>query len=234
MKDSMQAAAAGHSHIRVLLIDDRPVIRAALRLLIESWPGMEIVADAGQSPRVLELAKSLNPDIVLLELSPNGSQDVLGFLPGLVSVVGEGRIIALTSVNDADIRMRAVRLGAHGIVYVDKEADELRKAIRKVHSGELWLDHSLTAKLLAEIARPRSEKKPGAEEARIAALTDREREIALLVCQGLKNRDIAQRLFISETTVRHHLTSIFAKLETANRFELLFFLYRHKVAPPPA
>ncbi len=230
----MQAAAHGQAAIRIMIIDDRPVIRAALRLLIESWPGMEIVGDAPQNAHALELTKKLNPDIVLLEVSPNGTPDALGYLPGLASTVGEGRIIALTGTIDSDTRMLAVRLGAHGIVYTSKEADELRKAICKVHSGELWLDHSLTAKLLGEIARPRGEKKPDAEEQRLAALTGREREIALLVCQGLKNREIAERLFISETTVRHHLTSIFAKLETANRFELLFFLYRHKVAPPPA
>ena len=117
-----------------------------------------------------------------------------------------------------------------GIVSKGQAADELLKAINKVHAGEVWLNRSLTANLITSIARNDEQtKRMQAEAAELETLTYREREVATLAGEGLKSKEIGARLFISEITVRHHLTSIFSKLDVSNRLGLILFLYRHKL-----
>jgi DNA-binding NarL/FixJ family response regulator len=139
----------------------------------------------------------------------------------------ELRILVLTGVRDAQAHRRAFQLGATGLVEKDAAADVLLKAIRKVAAGEIWLDRASTAILLAELTRGEQHEKGDPDAEKIARLSPREREVAELIGEGLSNRKIAERLFISETTVRHHLTSIFSKLEVHDRLELLLYAYRH-------
>jgi DNA-binding NarL/FixJ family response regulator len=120
-----------------------------------------------------------------------------------------------------------------GIVKKEKAAEVLISAIERVHAGEAWLDPSLMAGVLTEMTRSSRGKKTDPEADKIAALTNREREVIALVGEGIKSKEIAGRLFISETTVRHHLTSIFDKLGVADRVELLIYAYRHGLASPP-
>jgi DNA-binding NarL/FixJ family response regulator len=216
--------------IRAVLINDQPLVRAAFRMLIESWPGIRVVAESGIGQSV-SLVESERPDIVLLDADMK--DDGLGILRQLKAAAGDARIILLTETQDADARVQAVRMGAMGIVLKNKSADDLRNAIQKVNAGQLWLDRSLAASIVAEFSRDHEPKKPDPNLVRIGSLTQRERAVALLVCEGLQNEEIGNRLFISETTVRHHLTSIFAKLDVSNRFELIIFLYKHKFAKPP-
>ncbi len=129
---------------------------------------------------------------------------------------------------------RVVRLGAVGLVHKNRATDELRRALEKVHAGEAWLDRTLTANVIVGIARAGGLHKLDSEPERIASLTQRQSEIASLVCNGLKNREIAERLYISETTVRHHLTSIFNKLEVSSRFKLISLLYRNRLVKATA
>jgi two-component system nitrate/nitrite response regulator NarL len=117
-----------------------------------------------------------------------------------------------------------------GLVLKEKAPDELFKAIEKVYAGEVWLDRSLTALVLSKIVRSNGTKKIEPETDKIALLTEREREVVTLVSEGLGNKGIAERLFISPTTVRHHLTSIFRKIEVSNRFELIILLHQQKLA----
>jgi DNA-binding NarL/FixJ family response regulator len=135
----------------------------------------------------------------------------------------------LTGVRDVEMHRRAVRLGAVGLVLKEKAADVLLKAIAKVYAGEVWLDRLLIANVLSEITRPTSQSLDP-EDIKIKALTVREREIIKLIGQGLKNQAIANRLCISEATVRHHLTSIFGKLGVGDRLELAIYAYRHGLA----
>lgn len=217
--------------IRVLIVDDHAVVRAGLRMLLESGPGMSVVGEAGNRTEALAAARE-QPDVVLLDLDLGGDS-ALDFLPELLATAPRARVLVLTGVRDPELHRRAVRLGAMGLVFKEQAAETLFKAIEKVHAGEIWLGHAMTASLLGEMARAREVQLPNPAVAKIAALTGREREIIALLGEGLKNKQIAGRLFISEVTVRHHLTEIFARLGVAGRLDLLVYAYRHGLTRPP-
>jgi DNA-binding NarL/FixJ family response regulator len=219
--------------IKILLIDDHAVVRSGLRLLIEAQPQMSVVGEAANRLGALEYAKREQPDIILLDLAL-ADESGLDFLRELLDEAPSARVVILTGVLDLETHRRAVRLGAMGLVFKDKAAEVLIKAIEKVHAGEVWLDRSLTASVLSERSRDEDVRKTDPDTRKIASLTDREREIVGLVCQGLKNKPIAERLFISEATVRNHITSILSKLELSDRFELALYAYRQHLAKPPS
>ncbi len=218
--------------IRILLVDDHTIVRSGLRMLIGSEPGLEVVGEADGRASALDSSARLQPDIILLDLDLGGESS-LDFLPDLLANVPQARVILLTGTRNPDEHVRAVRLGAMGVVLKEQAAEVLIRAIQKVHAGEAWLDPTLTARLLTGMAPGRGARQVDPEAIKIAALTDREREVIALICEGLQNKTIGQRLFISETTVRHHLTSIFSKLGLENRLELVIYAYRHGLAQPP-
>jgi len=220
--------------ISILLVDDHSLVRSALQMLIESQSGpkLRVIGEAGNASQAIEGAKRLQPDIILLDLDL-GKEDGLALLPRLLDIAPESKIIVLTGLRDREAHFQAGRLGAMGLVLKENAKEVLIKAIEKVHRGESWFDRSLTGRVLSEIARKKQMKQVDPEATKIAALTEREREIIELIGQGLKNKIIAERLFISVTTVRHHLTSIYGKLEVADRLELIIYAYRHALARPP-
>src|SRR5262249_37417395 len=140
------------------------------------------------------------------------------------------RILILTGVRDPDLHQRALSLGAMGLVLKEQLADVLLQAIVKVHAGEAWLEPTMMASVLGALVRA---QRPDPEVAKIASLTARERDIIALIGEGLRNRQIAACLRISETTVRHHLTSIFNKLGVGDRLELLVYIHRHDLLDQP-
>jgi DNA-binding NarL/FixJ family response regulator len=220
--------------IRVLLIDDHVIVRAGLRMLIESYKRMIVVGEAISRTDALAIAAREQPDVILLDLDLAGESG-LDFLRELLATATGARVVILTGVRDPEAHRRAVRLGAMGLVSKDKAAEVLIKAIERVHAGEVWLDRQLTARVLSEMSEADQNRTEVDRDAdRVDSLTGREREIVGLVCQGLKNRQISDRLFISEATVRNHLTSILSKLELSDRFELALFAYRHHLAKPPS
>ena len=226
----------GNTHrIRILLVDDQQLIRGAVRILVESWSGMEVVGEASRVGEAVNIAVRRKPEIILVDLHLGHNGHRLEPLRELIAAAGESRIILLTCSRETTFNLRALRLGVVGLVQKERTASELRKAIQKVHAGEAWLDRSIAAKVIIEMARPARKNRREARGLRIFSLTDREREIATLLCEGLKNRDIGRRLFICEATVRHHLSSIFQKLGVSNRFELIALLYRTRFidVPPP-
>jgi DNA-binding NarL/FixJ family response regulator len=211
--------------ITIILVDDHVVVRAGLKMLIESQPKMKVVGEAGSKDEALALAKREQPDIILLDLFL-GPDNAVDFLPELLSVAEEARVIILTGVRNPDEHQRAVRLGAMGVALKETSPQLLLKAIERVHAGEVWLDRFLTSNLIVELRRTPKPTKAQKEAEAISRLTDREREVISLVGEGLKNKQIAERLFISEITVRHHLTSIFEKVQVSDRLELLIFAYQ--------
>ncbi|HEY0602723.1 MAG TPA: response regulator transcription factor [Herpetosiphonaceae bacterium] len=218
--------------VRIVLVDDHTVVRAGLRMLIESRPGLQVVGEAATTNEALTVARESQPDIILLDLDLGGDSG-LDILPELFTTAKQSRVLLLTGVRDPEEHHRAVRLGAMGVVLKEKAADDLLKAIEKVYAGEVWLDGALMARVLGR-SGPIGEVAPvNPETARIGSLTEREREVIALICEGLQNKLIGERLFISETTVRHHLTSIFDKLGVTNRLELVIYAYRHGLAKLP-
>ena len=217
--------------IRIMIVDDHAVIRAGLRMLIEQDQTMSVVAQAGNRAEALHLAEKEQPDIILFDLML-GDEDGLEFLPALCDTSPSSRVLVLTGVQTAESHRIAIRRGAMGIVLKQQAADLLLKAIRKVYAGEVWIDRSMMGSVLDDV---RSERQQGSntEATKIASLTPREREVVALVSEGLKNKLIGERLYISETTVTHHLSSVFSKLEVSDRLELIIYAFRHGLAKMP-
>lgn len=216
--------------IKVLIVDDHAVVRAGLRMLIDQDPGMKVIGVAGNRVEALAALASDRPDVIILDIVL-GDEDGLSFLPELRQTARNARVLVLTGLRSSDSQRQAMRAGAMGVVLKEHAAEVLLKAIEKVHSGEVWLDRLMTGRVLEEISE---EKQPDPDKDRIATLTDREREVVGLVGEGLKNKQIAARLFISETTVTHHLSSVFSKLEVSDRLELIIFAFRHGLAKLPS
>ena len=215
--------------IRVLIVDDHAVVRAGLRMLIDQNPEMKVTGLAGNRSEALAAAASEQPNIIILDIVL-GDEDGLSFLSELREASPGARVLVLTGLRSPDSQRRAMRAGAMGIVLKEHAAEVLIKAIKKVHQGEVWLDRLMMGSVLEEISE---KKQPEPDKEKIATLTEREREVVGLVGEGLKNKQIAARLFISETTVTHHLSSVFSKLEVSDRLELIIYAFRHGLAKMP-
>ena len=218
--------------IRILMIDDHAMLRAGLRMIIESHKGMVVVGEAENRRESLAAIANETPDIILLDLDL-GDENGLDLLPELIATVPDARIILLTGLRDPEVQRRAILLGAMGLVSKQKAADTVIRAIEKVYAGEVWLDRAMIASILNDRVNTSVAPDQNVEALRIAKLTEREREVIRLIGEGIKNRQIAERMYISEATVRHHLTSIFAKLGVADRFELVIYAFQHGLAKLP-
>ena len=212
--------------IRIIIIDDHLIFRAGLRILIEGDPKFLVVGESGNRSEALSIVRREQPDVILLDLMM-GSESGFDYIPDLISVAEKARILILTGVQDTKLYHRALQLGAVGVVAKQEAVQTLLKAIEKVHSGEAWIDRTTVTELLTEISHSRSNRKAPSEKDKIEALTKRELTVIKHISRGLKNRQIADSLCISEVTVRHHLTSIFSKLELADRYELIIFAYKN-------
>lgn len=218
--------------IKVMLVDDHEVVRCGLRMIIGRHPALMIVGEAATRDAALELARSEQPDVVLLDLML-GDENGAELIPDLRQAAPDTRVLVLTGVRDHAAHQQAVRLGAVGLVLKEHSATVLVSAIEHVVAGQAWLDAGLVAGVLGELSRANGAKNDDPEAAKIASLTERERAVITLICEGLQNKAIARRLAISDTTVRHHLTSIFAKLELEHRLELVIYAYRNGLAAMP-
>lgn len=217
--------------MRIAIVEDHTLAREGLRMLIESQADMEIAAEAGTVEEALAAVRGgEKPDVVLLDLDLGGI-NIVERIPEILEASEGTRVLVLTGIRDPELHLRALRLGALGLVLKDQAGQTVLKAIRKVHAGEAWIDRSMTANLLVDVST--AEAKRAREAAKIATLSHREREIVAVLCEGLSNRQIAEKLFISESTVRNHMTSILSKLELLDRFELAIYCFRHGVAKMP-
>lgn len=215
-----------------MLADAHALVRAGLRLLIETKLGMTVVGEAGNLAQALDVATRMQPDVILLELNLGDTN--FKVIPQLLTVAKHARLLLVTGIHDINIHSEAVEMGAVGVVSKEESAEMLGKAIAKVHAGQIWLNRSTTANVLARMTRNQSPgRNDNGDNAKIATLSPRERQVISLIGQGLKNKEIASKLSLSETTVRHHLTSIFSKLGVSDRLELIVFAYRHQLAKLP-
>ena len=219
--------------IRIVVADDHPIFRDGLCRLLALEEDFEVVAQANDGREVLDILQKLDPDILLLDLKmPN--LDGLMTLQRLQSTRSRTRIIVLTASEDKQEFVQAVRFGTSGIVLKQTATELLIKSIRKVHAGEIWLDSNTTAAVMRQFAA--GEETPAAapvpapqsRDRDRTPLSQREREIVALVAQGFKNKEMAEKLFISEQTVKNHLHNIFDKLGVSDRLELaLYAIHRN-------
>ena len=219
------------SAIRILLIDDHEIFLAGLRLLLQGDSGLIVIGEARNRDEALEGARR-QPDIILLDLDL-GSESGTDLLPDLIKTAKGARVLLLTGVIDSDLHLRTVCVGAMGVVHKLEAPSLLLKAIRKVYAGEAWLNRTMVARAMTQLQAIHG-KKEDPEAAKIGSLTSRELEVIVLIGEGRRNKAIGERLYISEKTVRHYLTSIFAKLEVSDRLELMIYAYQHGLAKVPA
>lgn len=216
----------------VVIVEPQPLIRDALAALLAA-AGFSTATDTGGADHLLAATLSEHhPDVVLLNVDPaNGAG--MNIFQQLTTLTERWRTLVVTVGDDPAMHARAIELGAMGIVTRDQPGETLIKAIRKIDAGELWLDRTRTAGVVSRLARGRTAREDDPDRSKVEALTRREREIVDLVAEGLKNKQIADRLSISEATVRNHLTSVLDKLDLDDRFELAVFAFRHGLVACP-
>ena len=217
---AVMKTAEDHSKIRVALVDDHSVVREGVRMILENDKEIHVTGETGDIGEAISLVTSLQPDIVLLDLA-FGSETSIDKIPLIMEAAPSARILVLTGVSDQELHKRALLKGAHGLLMKDKAGAVLRTAIKKVHAGEAWVDRSLTATVLRAVAKEDESKRIVAD--RVRSLTARESEIVDLIAAGHSNQSIADRLCISEKTVRNRLTVIYDKLQVTSRLELAIF-----------
>lgn len=216
--------------IRVLLVDDHKTVLWGLGKLIEAEsPRMELAGKASTRAEALAAARVVQPHIVLLDLDLNGSSS-LEFLPDLLGEA-DARVIILTGLRDTNLHDEAILKGASGVVMKEEPGEVIVRAVERVHEGELWLDRATAARVLSKLGC--SGQNP--HQARNSSLTPKEREVVTAMVHGGANtRAIAERLQMSEHTLRNHLSSIYVKLEVKNRVELVSYALQHGLASRPA
>jgi DNA-binding NarL/FixJ family response regulator len=216
--------------VGVLLVSHERVIRAALRALIDGQPGMRVLGEVDDLESAISVILADQPDVTVLDSDHFAHSEVADLL---YACAARTRTILLTGSPDPTPIAEALEKGAVGVVLKQQPPEILIKAIAKVHEGELWLDRTATARVIAGLSRAAGEHGYSAA-GNPARLTQRERQVIALVGEGLRNSQIARRLSISEVTVRNHLTSIFRKLELGNRFQLVIYAFQHRLATLPS
>ncbi len=205
--------------IRVLIVDDHAIVRKGIRALLSEADGFEVVGEAGNGQEAVLAAQETHPDVILMDLLMSG-MDGIEATHQITSWQPQTRILVLTSFAADNKVFPAIKAGAAGYLLKDSSPDELVRAIRQVHRGEPSLHPTIARKLLQEIARP-AEQQPAPE-----ALTDREMTVLRLIAQGLSNQEIADRISVSEPTVRAHVSRILGKLHLASRTQAALYAVR--------
>lgn len=203
--------------IRVLVVDDHPVVRQGLRAFLSTLEGMEIVGEAADGEEAVRKLRHLRPDVALLDLVMPGT-DGLAVLEQVAALGLPTRLIVLTSFSDTDLVVPAVRAGASGYLLKDAEPRALEEAIRAVHRGEGLLHPGAAGAVMRAVAQPPPAPAPD--------LTPREREVLALLAQGLTNRLIARDLAVAEKTVKTHVSHVLAKLGVADRTQAALYAVR--------
>ena len=217
--------------IRVLIVDDQPLVRAGLRMILEEESDLEIVGEAGDGDEAVTVAGKTSPDVILMDVR-------MPHVDGLEAtrrIVGAGdqppRVLILTTFDLDAYVYEALLAGASGFVLKDIQPEQLVDAIRVIAQGEALLSPRVTRRLIEEfVRRPPDVARPPARE--LEQLTPREAEMLGLVAQGLSNAEIAARAFVSEPTVKTHIARILMKLGLRDRVQVVVYAYEHGLATP--
>ena len=207
--------------IRVVLVDDQALFRAGIRMLIASQPDLDVVGEAGDGRQALDLVRETRPDVVLMDIRMP-VMDGLTATAEILSQPDPPRIVMLTTFDLDEAAARAIRQGASGFLLKDSDPELLLAAIRTVHSGSSVIAASATRDLFQHFTEAPKPVPP-----QYTDLTDREREIFALAARGLSNAEIAAREYLSEATVKTHISRILAKLALRDRVQLVVFAFEH-------
>jgi len=213
--------------IRVLVADDQALVRAGFRMLFSIEDDIEVVAEAGNGREAIEKAERFDPDVVLMDIRMP-ELDGLAATRQILAADAEARVLILTTFDLDEYVYEALRVGASGFVLKDEPPEQLLVAIRTIAAGDALLSPAVTRRVIEQFTRiPRPD--PPKE---IAELTSRELEILRLIVSGLSNAEIGQELFISETTVKTHVTHILAKLGLRDRVQAVVLAYQTGIFDP--
>ena len=213
--------------IRIALVDDHTLFREGVRLILDLEEDLTCVGEAATIDEAVTLVESARPELVLLDLRLAEARG-LDLLPRLVTTAFAPKVLIVTAFPDEPVIADAIRLGARGVVPKDATRETLLSAIRTVVAGRLWLPPDLTAKVITTLTHG----SPSSLTERLGSLTTRERDIVVLVGEGLKNREIAERLAVAEKTIKGHLTNIFLKLGVQDRLALALLAIKTHLASP--
>ncbi|MCW5853311.1 MAG: response regulator transcription factor [Anaerolineae bacterium] len=202
--------------LRILLADDHPLFRHGLAALLKQTPDFEVVGEATTGEEVVALANSLQPDLVLMDIRMPGVNGIEA-TRRILAARPTTRVLVVTMFEDDASVFTAMRAGARGYILKDADKDEMLRAIRAVGSGEAIFSPAIATRMIEFFAAPR----PAAASDAFPDLTEREREILNLMAQGMNNVEIAQRLVLSHPTVRNYVSSIFSKLQVADRAQAI-------------
>lgn len=206
--------------IRVVLVDDQALFRAGIRMVVSSQPDLEVVGEAADGAEALAVCAATRPDVVLMDIRMPG-MDGLTATAELLARPDPPRIVMLTTFDLDEAAARAIRRGASGFLLKDADPEFLLAAIRTVHAGSAVIAATATRELFAAAADTRP------VPATWASLTEREREVFALAAKGLSNAEIAASEYLSEATVKTHISRILAKLSLRDRVQLVVFAYDH-------
>jgi two-component system, NarL family, response regulator DegU len=209
---------------RIVLVDDHTLFREGLKTILEMEEDIEVVADVESAEDIVELVWQLKPDLLLLDIRmPTGNG--LEAVPAVVRISPDTRVLVLTACDEQEEHVRALMLGAKGVVLKDSARNTLIEAIRTVCRGGFWIDPRMRRTVADEVAQ--SGTSGGSTRRGHTGLTDRELEIVRLVASGQKNKEVSAALTISERTVKTHLQNIFQKLGVRDRVALVMYALQH-------
>ncbi len=217
--------------INIFLICDYPILRTSLRMLIESDVRMHVVGESSIAKMSPDTVLKSSPTVILCDLSLS-SEKALIQLAG--PEMGGVPVLLLTRNDEIEFYRHCLILGIKGLLSKHNGVDALFKAIKKVSDGEFWFDRSTMAETIRHMFLEKQSLTDNPAVQKVSGMTEREKQIIELICKGMKNKGIAEKLFITETTVRHHLTSVFNKLEVGSRLELVIYAFKNHLVKLPA
>ena len=218
--------------IGVVLADDQALLRAGLRALLDNEPDLTVLGEAGDGQAAVDLVRDLHPDVVLMDIRMPGTDGLVATrLIAAEPALAATRVVVLTTFDLDEYVFEAIRAGASGFLVKDTEPTELLRAVRAVAGGDALLSPRVTRRLIGEFA---SRSRPGAVRAaeQLAPLTDREREVVALVGEGLSNDAIADRLVVSPSTAKTHVSRAMVKLQVRDRAQLVVLAYESGLVRP--
>lgn len=216
--------------IRVLVVDDQPLLRGSFRALLDNEPGLSVVGEAANGIEAVERALALHPDVVLMDVRMP-EMDGIEATRRICAATDAVRVLVLTMFDQDSYVYAALRAGAAGFLLKDTRPVDLCHAIRVVAGGESLLAPSVTSRLIAEFARRPDAEPPIPRE--LSVLTDREREVLLLIARGLSNTELGERLHLTQATVKTYVGRLLAKLHARDRAQLVIVAYESGLMSNP-
>ncbi|MGV9269822.1 response regulator [Kitasatospora sp. NPDC003701] len=222
--------------VRVLLVDDQPLVRSGLRVIMADHPDLAVVGEAGNGAEAVRLVGELSPDVVVMDIRMPG-MDGIEATRLITAGPATARVLVLTTFDEDDHVYAALRAGASGFVVKDMALDDILAAIRVVAAGDALIAPGVTRRLIADfVGRPGTAgpaAAPAGSPRPVEGITEREREVLTLVGRGRSNAEIAEDLFITVATAKSHVSRLFAKLGARDRVQLVITAYEAGLVAPP-